>query len=417
MNTGTISFVFCIWYTMVEINGEIAITASTGAYFEKLRRITVYEKSVPILYTVPLEFLDFKKIVLSAINQIPRCNQNASLACLQAEQSENILRLVQNLESLNKAIVADFMRQSKDSDLESFRKKRGIQFLGDWYKFCCNLITAREGKILTGNQISLKKGYELLKESVMEHHASLINITSEVTKFSSETYGTLRNLVDRLDNLKKWDNTISHSLILDEQIIAAYSAVWEYYNALVQVNNKISYTLTSCKNRFIPSLVISKDQLRKDLINLSNNAKRLGLTLAIPYDKISKYFHLAIVSCNVYNDTLEIDVKIPLKRTSSVYEVYNFVPITFKSHDDMLCKWEQEKAILIVDSTNDEIKTLSESDFENCNEKLSLCYLPHTRGASNTPQCARSLFKEDPYERIIHSCAFKCERNHGEAIV
>lgn len=106
------------------------------------------------------------------------------------------------------------------------------------------------------------------------------------------------------------------------------------------------------------------------------------MELAIPDDNINLYFHTKTVICSTYEDTIEIEVKIPLRKKGGKFSLHQFVPITFKSHDNKLCSWEQEPAMVIFEEKEKTVKVASGNELDKCNTNDPICYVPQGRGTS-----------------------------------
>lgn len=62
------------------------------------------------------------------------------------------------------------------------RSKRGIQFFGNFYHFCCNIATEKQLKHLYTNEDMMNQQINKYKNVLTSDHNDLINITTELKK-------------------------------------------------------------------------------------------------------------------------------------------------------------------------------------------------------------------------------------------
>ncbi len=149
------------------LGNDIKISTSRGAYFQKIGNIRGYEKTTPIVYT-----FNVPQIIRARIKGSDR-----KIIHISAEHSIELQTQSRiQCKNLRNAIVDEL------SLIASKRQERGIQWLGDFSNWCCNVLL-REGQQFTDRENSLKEGYDRLSSSIIENHAALLNVTSEIQIF------------------------------------------------------------------------------------------------------------------------------------------------------------------------------------------------------------------------------------------
>lgn len=398
---------------------KLTITTSTGAYFEKYADILTYQQTIPMLYRYSLnlkssEFFIREKFILPQ----ETCERNTN-TCISSKILDTYRKLfIDQIES-NNALIQDFSNLSNRLII-----KRDIpvidpirDFLGDWYAFCCRVLTYRDGQSLLSNQVSLDEKYRQLRKVVIEDHSSLLNISNNVEilsqnleKFSSK----IGEYIDKHGEILK--------LNIENNIISIRKTEYDilimsYYETYSLHSRKLAYILNSCKNHRLSSLLVPKEELIESLIKLKKLLIFENLELTVPIENILNYYHLELINCNIANDILEVEIKVPVKEINAKYIVYQYQPLMFKSHDDKICAWDQNPAIIVHNLFDNKIREITGSDTHYCNKDKPLCYLPDYRGSDKISSCAEALFLEKSYNDVLTHCAFKCERNNGNLIM
>ena len=391
--------------------GYSEISANPGAYFKNINNIHVYEQTTPIIYTVSIA----EKTDLENIRRKFKLMQNENQIfydSAERENIENMLTNIEELEEMNTEILKEF--EMRDTPK---RRKRGLQFVGDTLAWCCNVLTVRDGREIIKNELSLKAAYDKTKEVLLEHHAALLNISSELKDFSNKATKQIQNLhMDIMAN-KGIIEAQEKSLQTQKKMQEIYEKMNIIFSTHAVMNMKMGHMSLSCKNNNIPSIIVKRQTLKRDLERVKIAAELNNLELAIDINNINLYYHTKIVTCATYGSNIEIEIKVPLRKIASSYTIHKYIPITFKSHDNKLCGWDQEPAVLILEDRTGSIHLSTGTDLAACNTQDPICHVPQGREANNRAACAAALFRNKPYEELIRKCAMKCEPNHGNTII
>ena len=384
---------------------EIATEVITGAVFEEIPEVVVYEKSIPIWYTTP---------VIHGIN-MRATSGRGHLDCGKTESTfgETVLKA---MEQINEEITKGHRAQRIDLlGVTHRRQKRGLQLMGDFLHWCCNAITNKEVRPIYRNQEILNNNYESLQNSVIENHMELINITKNVDYLATNIqhrFGELHSY------LEKMIETQMQSDREDKQNIAELQALLMDFVTIIQNHLTTEYyqdIISHCKNHQLPPIVVSKEILRKDLLGLQENVRQQGYELAIPVEKILSYYSTRIVQCHQSEFDLQFELKIPLKTLDSQWILYSYVPVHFKYNNE-ICLIHTDN--MYIAANKNEVKSVAGNDLKTCDISSGLCYLDTFEDSlDESPLCAKALFQKQTLDELNQKCNFRCEPLHNRTII
>lgn len=151
------------------------------------------------------------------------------------------------------------------------RSKRGIQFIGNLYHFCCNVATEKQLRNLYTNDDMISQQIKKFKDAFFPDHQDLVNITSELNKYTKTNSNNLEILKTSFrefikeeignDMLEKTnhENTIQG---IQEIIFSLLTTMLKFINYEKDSSNHLH-----CKLHKIPTRIIRPYVLEKDLIN------------------------------------------------------------------------------------------------------------------------------------------------------
>ncbi|KAE9533681.1 hypothetical protein AGLY_009030 [Aphis glycines] len=206
---------------LINTNAEedIAIIVSPGAFFDEVPEAILYNKSIPLIYTQKLQ------------DNYPD----------------------DNLENIKKKL----------GGLLNSRSKRGIQFFGSLYHFCCNVATEKQLKTFYTNEELLDQQFNKFKNVFASDHKDLTNITTELNKYTKNTKNNIKLLKD------------SSSKFINEENINNLQEKTNQENmvqAILKITNNERDTNIHlhCKLHKIPARIIKSKILYNDLTKLKN---------------------------------------------------------------------------------------------------------------------------------------------------
>ena len=217
---------------------------------DRIRDLHIYERTIPIVYNFDLPETSDLQSVQQLISEIRGCSNldNEVRKCTQAKVFINdVIDLIQDLEAVRRAIEDEF-RISQPG-----RVKRGLQFIGDFERWCCNVLTLREGEVLSGNELSLREGYSHLRSSVLADHASLLNFTEEQVRFSSNVASKIGSLETAMREVVQSLNVVERD---QSNLVSAMLAAQLVYNNLVSQTAKLQFIFSSCRGHYLPTCLL-----------------------------------------------------------------------------------------------------------------------------------------------------------------
>jgi len=165
------SELYILLITYQFINAEI-IRLNNGVLSRKIfSDITFYSQAIPILYTETIPFTE-EQLSQYIENAFPTTNGNYSAAIRQH------LRLGMS------ATLIDLQTEIK----KNFRTKRGIEFLGKIYQFCCNVMLLSNLEGIKSNEEKLTTQYNHLKNAVIDEHKNLLNFHKNLNNIVAATH-------------------------------------------------------------------------------------------------------------------------------------------------------------------------------------------------------------------------------------
>ena len=387
---------------------DLQITTSRGAYFNTLD-LHVYEKTTPLIYSFDLPTRLDRRLLADIKLNVDKCTTDKLICENLKESTDETIAIIKDMEKVQTYIIKEFEPTRRN------RRKRGLQFMGDFQHWCCNVLTDAQGKDFENREVTLKEGYKRLRDSVIDNHAALLNSTTEMQTFTIETSKKVKELKELTVSLASYLKGERASENLTEKL---FRKMQSFLNNLMAQNSKLHYLIGACKNHYLPSAIVDDDKLLKDLENIKQKAKMSNLELALDNIHDIKYYHHSkLINCFVSDKTIEIEIKIPLKTQNSIFRTYEFQPLKFKDHSNQICQWNNVPMILIHNENNNQINVISGNELEFCNKKDELCYITQNRASTSHGECAKTLFLRKPHSEIIKACILKCEINHQNAIV
>lgn len=237
---------------------------------------------------------------------------NSKAFCSLNKKSREIIN------KLNDYLENKITSYQVDISEEEMREKRGIQILGDFYNWCCNLITKEEIFPLYDNQERMNRNYKELRGALIDSHADLFNISTKLNNFTREINEGFKNIHETFniflsDTLRHENNALDSLLKTQELTVNTLNVLQKHI-----LIDHFRDVLEHCKNHKIPAILLSPQILGEDLKELDKKLFNEKLTLAIPHSNIMAYFTHPLATCHLSQDEILINVKIPLISLTSV---------------------------------------------------------------------------------------------------
>lgn len=344
---------FLIWCNS-EKGEDIVVTISSGAFFNDIPEAIIYDTSLPIIYTQNNEKTDITEEGIQNLEVKKYCENKDNNYCNIMDQTIILL------DTINKHIKKnenDLFNDLTNTQPKNRISKRGIQFLGNLYHFCCNIATEKQLKHLYTNDEKIKIQIDKLKNIFVSDHDDLTRITTELNDYTNITKNKL-NLLKNTLNLfveEEKQNVLINQNRQENTIQGVQEIIYKLMTIILKISNHESKSSVHlhCKLGKIPPSIVEPEILEKDLKKLSNVIDKDEFQLVIPIDNMSAYYNIPIVECQFSKTQTLIKIKIPIKEKTSVWKLYQYIPTHFKFHDS-ICIIFSEKTYLAVDIVKNE---------------------------------------------------------------
>jgi len=179
---------------------------SPGAFFEEIQEAILYDKSIFLVYTQETQDNNSNKINYSWGVEKYCENKNTNYCNIMKEMLEILTTINKNIEDNDKDIL-----EIINLNLKNNRSKRGIQLFGNLYHFCCYIATEKQLKNIYTNEEALNQQINKFKDVFVSDHKDLINITTELNKYTKNANNNIQLLKDnfiKFTNEEKTNNLI-----------------------------------------------------------------------------------------------------------------------------------------------------------------------------------------------------------------
>ncbi|KAF5308758.1 hypothetical protein FQR65_LT17969 [Abscondita terminalis] len=392
------------------------VQITTGAYWKTLPDVIAYSATIPLTYSTSwtnelVEFIQSDQDAESCQEQDHTCKISSEIGKLN-----RLLSL--ELKRTHEAVDTEFLHVSNDRTVK--RHPRALEFIGDFFSWCCGVATDRKIDSLV---LSYEKMQIFLKQlrSGLENSLTQISNNSRIfQEYHDSVEDNLKEIKHKITNIQHYEteyrNKIRKSLNrnelqLKQTVMHVYDIVLHVLN-LGRVMNRMEI-LATCKDHKIPPLIVTPQTLRTDLQNLSIELRKNGHSLAIPIDELSRYYKLSITDCTTTGNQLYVHIKIPIVSINQEWTLFELITTPFA--------WQNETCILMHEtlfmavSNNQTLKSISGTSLHHCKPYHDkLCYLPRfDSDALYGPQCAYKMYSGATVEDLSQHCSFRCHASQS----
>lgn len=395
----------------------IGITISSGAFFNEISEAIMYDKSIPLIYTqkVIIEENSFSENLMEVEKY---CKNKNTSYCDTLRQSSSLLNTLNININKNKKNMEKLEEINNLYNKKTIRSKRGIQFIGDFYNFCCDIATEKQIKHFYTNEEKLKKQADKLRDVFVSDHKDLNTITTQLNNYTTLTENKLEILKGSLkiffEEEKK--NQLLEISTIDKEIRGVQETIFYLTTSLLKFINyeRESSTHLHCKIGKIPPRLIDIDILYNDLSNLTKILQKDGFELVIQIDNLSAYYNIPITECQFSKTEILVKIKIPIQEIKTNWELFQYIPAHFKFRNST-CIIYSEKTYVARNTINKEHRIISGMGLQHCDPPVTdLCYIPKfSSDISLTPKCVESIYKNLPINEINKYCYFQCVTQDG----
>ena len=413
-------FVFLQFFYPPSNSINTEFSSFSELYFKKLTHMRGYEFSIPLVYHFDISendvLFDRVKGQWDDVDRLALM-YNVSL-------SLNFKDNFDMIKKLKSALIDDF----RPTPTKIYRKKRGTEealnsirdFFGDILVTCCRVLTYRDGRNFLENEESLKKGYEDLKNALVDEHKNLLQFKETFDYFKEAMKLEHQSFLINFNQIMVWIKDTEIEKNQQEVILKinhGCKIIQMYLNGIFIEVMRLSHILQSCKNHVISSAIISTGELQTEIRKLEITFAKLGYQLVLDSADIDDNFHADLLNCNIFGNTLELEIKVPVKRLDFNFDIFEVTSIPFQNLNNEICTLDIPTKILIVDEKNKFYKSLSGEKLELCNPKEHFCHVPQIRTLNKFESCAEAVFRKNSFNEIASKCKFSCFKAFENEIV
>jgi hypothetical protein len=268
---------------------NLPVRVTTGIYAAQVN-MDFYDSSVPLIYEMDMP----DPSTLQAFMTIPPNSNLQGLSTLGAilDETKHLLQ---------------FASLPFNNFIQSRRAKRSLDFISDFYAFCCGFATGRSVDQLAAHEKSLDEFTQQVRIQLDTEHKFL--------KEEAKVYNGFQSRVERaLNKSSSTFSSITSELVESEKDIE--SQVISIMQGMIQVATMLHHSaatntrlqvLSDCRNKLIPLSVVTPVALLRDL---------KGLATSLQDVRMSK---------------IVVTVKVPTRITEDQYTLYSLTPLPFAS--------------------------------------------------------------------------------------
>ena len=374
---------------------SVPVKVVRGIFEEELLSAVDYESSIPLLYEVNIPI--FKPHMQS--------NQKSSLMI-------KALNEIQNKAFDNLMATIPIMESNEKSNSKF---KRSLDFIGDFEERCCGVATEKNLQDIVLQEATLERFGKNMEKQITKDHVEVIQMSKILNNYSvnvDHVIKEIENSVGRNFNaLASAEKTNEEKTAENSNSILNLAQSW--LDSVIATSwQKIT---SDCQKQLIPHMIVTPKLLNEDLKNVSRILRRNKQKLAIPVDKIGRYFQMPLASCTFSEDKLIINVKIPIKREKVDYKIKSIKTIPFQ-HNNQICILQLDSNLIAVGDN----KFVMLTDKNQCNVKENgLCFIPiFTNNPSTFDACIKKMLNPlVSVDILTKSCIFICNDKTDDTII
>src|SRR5579859_7745109 len=298
------------------------------------------------------------------------------------------------------------------------KEERGKRVKRGLLSFCCDVAYKSDVDSIQVDEERIENYMNVVRFSLSGEQQEITNMQHSITDLNSavkEDMGIIRkDLLQFLKTLQGEEVTMGHVMEMQNHMTESIDFLLlqsEY------IHRNIS--ITECRTGLIPHFIVSVDILKARIANISEQLrfKQSRYELAIPQHEYSKYYNHKLASCMFSNESIMIQIKIPLKRIDLEWQIYSVNPMPFV-YNNSICHFEDLPSYVAA-SSNRKIRTISSTHHHHCTQvDFGLCYLPQfPQQYQHNERCMETLFYGASLIQVTEHCKFKCTRNEKPVII
>ncbi|KAF5271245.1 hypothetical protein FQR65_LT17672 [Abscondita terminalis] len=317
---------------IIVTTSAIPVQITTGAFWKPLPEVITYSATIPLTYEA-----NWEANLLDRTNEERKgtsCKNN-DITCKISNEIDSLIAvndkdLIRTHEAINMKYFEVSTKQERN------KSKRALDFIGDFFAWCCGVATERKIDQLV---LSYEKMQIFMKQLHSGLENSLVQISNNSKAFNDYHNQVENNLIEIREKITKiqqfeeeFKNKIGKTFSLTEEKLQR--TVMHVYDTIIRISNlgrvmSQIEILNTCKSHKIASIIVNPQNLLVDLKKLSHELNKKGHMIAIPTYELSRYYKLSIADCTTVGNKLYVHIKIPIVTLNQKWQLYEL--ITLKS--------------------------------------------------------------------------------------
>ena len=164
--------------------------------------------------------------------------------------------------------------------------------------------------------------------------------------------------------------------------------------------------LSHCRSQLIPLTAVPTDLLKKDLERLDTELRKHG-QLAIPASEVTNYYSYKITSCHLNEDTIHINLRVPVRPWNEEFILYLVVNVPF-AFENNICTLTHTPTYLAV--SKQRILSIQGMEIKFCEPETGLCFASqYNADPAMGSACAEKITSTASVSDLKEVCSFECK--------
>jgi hypothetical protein len=254
--------------------------------------------------------------------------------------------------------------------------------------------------------------YTDLKNNMFQEHASLIRLRNQQDKFPSLLNNSLNEMSKQFNEILEHQNsdTTNNLNSLYRGELRGFLMMNEMLQEMTRSSEIALYesVMISCRNHILPLLLITPQELTKELLNLRDNLNKLEMSIAIPPGSISKFYDLPLTICHFHpkSQLITIILNVPIRHKLHIPTLAEVISIPFR-HNNEMCHINVGYHHVV--SINDHPVAVEPAFSQTCVPDQGFCrYREHSGSSSLNLRCLTRLLSGMSIEDTWTTCKYEC---------
>lgn len=317
---------------------------------------------------------------------------------------EDIFQLASAINTSDMALqdLVEFYWETENSQF-SMRIPRGLDIIGNFMSWCCNLATHQE---IFPYGTTARDTFKGLNSQVSAAFQKVANNNIKIGNYSTAVRQFLVKMTDSISTIIDAVNT-GHDRLVLENLLALYKKDLAIEYSLINVINaqKFHEIISDCAENRLSPLAITPKKLKSALQVLQQQLRGQNFALAIPFSQITEYYANPLAKCSRSDIILDVHLKIPLVSTKITWQFIQFKSLAF-AHNSQTCRISVMEEVA-VGSTRDKAAAHLFKFERRVTDTIAL--ISDSPLQTKSAACVRALISPRiTLEALKYACPFHC---------